>query len=44
MEEKKFDLNSIIGFLLIGAILLYMLWQQQPTPEEIAAQEEARQE
>ena len=25
MEEKKLDLNSIIGFLLIGAILLYML-------------------
>ena len=44
MEEKKLDLNTIIGFLLIGAILLYMLWQQQPTPEEIAAQEEARQE
>ena len=44
MEEKKLDLNSIIGFLLIGAILLYMLWQQQPTEEELAAQEEARQE
>ena len=28
MEEKKLDLNTIIGFLLIGAILLYMLWQQ----------------
>ncbi len=38
MEEKKFDLNTIIGFLLIGGILLFMLWQNQPTPEEIEAQ------
>ena len=44
MEEKKLDINSIIGFLLIGAILLYMLWQNQPTPEELAAQEQAKQE
>ena len=38
MEEKKFDFNTIIGFVLIGAILLFMLWQNQPTPEEIEAQ------
>ena len=44
MEEKKLDINSIIGFLLIGAILLYMLWQNQPTPEELAEQEQAKQE
>jgi YidC/Oxa1 family membrane protein insertase len=44
MEEKKLDINSIIGFLLIGGILLYMLWQNQPTPEQLAAQEEAKQE
>ena len=44
MEEKKLDINSIIGFLLIGAILLYMLWQNQPTPEQIAEQEKAKQE
>ena len=43
MEEKKFDKQSIIGFLLIGAILLFMLWQNQPTPEELAA-EKAKQE
>ena len=42
MEEKKIDSNTIIGFLLIGAILLFMLWQQQPTPEELAVQEEAQ--
>ena len=40
MEEKKIDSNTIIGFLLIGTILLFMLWQQQPTPEELAVQEE----
>jgi YidC/Oxa1 family membrane protein insertase len=39
MEEKKLDTNSLIGFLLIGAILLYMLWQNQPTSEQLAAQE-----
>jgi len=45
MEEKKFDLNSIIGFVLIGGILLYMMWQNAPTPEEIEAQEaKAKQE
>jgi YidC/Oxa1 family membrane protein insertase len=38
MEEKKLDTNSLIGFMLIGAILLYMLWQNQPTPEQIAEQ------
>jgi len=44
MEEKKLDLNSIIGFVLIFAILAYMLWQNQPTPEELEAQEKAKQE
>jgi len=44
MEEKKLDINSIIGFLLIGAILLYMLWQNQPTPEQLAEQEKVKQE
>ncbi|MFT4674111.1 MAG: YidC/Oxa1 family membrane protein insertase [Saprospiraceae bacterium] len=39
MEEKKFDLNSIIGFVLIGAIFIWMLYLQQPTEEEIAAEE-----
>ncbi len=37
MEEKKFDFNTIIGFVLIGAIILYMMWQNAPTPEEIEA-------
>ena len=32
MEEKKIDVQSIIGFLLIGAILIWMLYNN--TPEE----------
>ena len=32
MEEKNFDLKSFIGFILIGAILLYMMYQNQPLP------------
>jgi len=46
MEEKKFDLNSIIGFVLIGGILLFMMWQNAPTQEEIDAEnaEKAKQE
>ena len=41
MEEKKIDFNSIIGFVLIFGILLFMLWQNKPTPEELEAQEKA---
>ena len=37
MEEKKLDLNSIIGFVLISGILLWMLYANTPTPEEIKA-------
>ncbi len=44
MEERKIDINSIIGFVLIFAILLFMLWQNQPSPEELEAQEKAKQE
>ncbi|WP_418604347.1 membrane protein insertase YidC [Hwangdonia sp.] len=44
MEEKKLDINSIIGFVLIFGILMFWLWQNQPTPEELEAQEKAKQE
>ncbi|WP_439150914.1 membrane protein insertase YidC [Winogradskyella sp.] len=44
MEEKKFDINSIIGFVLIFGILLYIMYQNQPSPEEIEAQKQAEQE
>ena len=44
MEEKKLDINSIIGFVLIFGILLWMLYNNRPTPEELEAQEKAKQE
>ncbi len=37
MEEKKIDIQSIIGFILIGGILLWMLYNN--TPEETPAEE-----
>ena len=43
MEEKKLDVKSIIGFVLIFGILLLMMWNNQPSPEELAA-EKAKQE
>ncbi|MFC5044582.1 membrane protein insertase YidC [Aquimarina hainanensis] len=43
MEENKFDLKSIIGFVLIGIILVWMLYNNAPTQEEIDA-EKAKQE
>ncbi len=38
MEEKKLDVKSIIGFVLIFGILIFMFFQNQPTPEELEAQ------
>ncbi|MDH7447015.1 membrane protein insertase YidC [Aquimarina sp. 2201CG14-23] len=43
MEEKKFDLNTVIGFILIFGIFAWMFYVNQPTPEEIEAQK-AKQE
>jgi YidC/Oxa1 family membrane protein insertase len=42
MEEKKLDVNSIIGFVLIFGILIFMFYQNKPTPEEL--EEQAKQE
>ena len=44
MEEKKFDINSIIGFVLIFGIMLWYFYQSKPTDEEIAAQKKAQEE
>ena len=38
MEKKNFDVNSLIGFVLIGGILVWMLYMQEPS--EDAVQEE----
>lgn len=44
MEEKNFDLKSFIGFILIGAILLYMMYQNQPSPNDISLNDQTNQE
>lgn len=38
MENKKLDLNSIIGFALIFGILIWIMYSNQPSSEEIAAE------
>jgi len=43
MEQKKFDLNSIIGFTLIFGIMMWIMYQNQPTQAEIDAKK-AKQE
>jgi len=40
MEEKKFDINSLIGFVLLGAIMMWYFYTNQPTPEELAKQKQ----
>ena len=35
MEEKKLDINSLIGFILIGGILIWMLYMNQSNPEAV---------
>ena len=36
MEKKKLDVNSIIGFVLIFGIMLWIMYQNQPSKEEVA--------
>ncbi|WP_395075109.1 membrane protein insertase YidC [Flavobacterium sp.] len=36
MEQKKLDLNSIIGFVLIFGIMIWIFYQNQPSKEEQA--------
>jgi YidC/Oxa1 family membrane protein insertase len=43
MEQKKLDLNSIIGFVLIFGILIWIMYQNAPSEKEIAA-DKAKQE
>ncbi len=38
MEEKKLDLNTIIGFVLIFGIIIWIMYKNTPTDAEIAAQ------
>jgi YidC/Oxa1 family membrane protein insertase len=43
-SRKGLDKNSIIGLVLIGAILLIFSWITKPTDEEVAALEKAKTE
>ncbi|MFD0976161.1 membrane protein insertase YidC [Salinimicrobium gaetbulicola] len=43
MEEKKLDINSLIGFVLIGGILIWMLYMNQSAPEEITPEGQTEQ-
>lgn len=43
MEEKKLDINSIIGFVLIAGILIWMLYSNAPTPEELKEKQKKEQ-
>ena len=38
MEEKKLDLNSIIGFVLILGILIWIMYNNKPSEAAIAAE------
>src|SRR5690606_14415873 len=35
MEQKKFDVKTLFAFVLIFGILLWIMYQNQPTPEQI---------
>ncbi len=38
MEDKKLDKNSIIGFILIFGILVWIMYQNQPTDAQLKAE------
>ncbi|HFS68141.1 MAG TPA: membrane protein insertase YidC [Flavobacteriia bacterium] len=40
MNEKKFDYNSLIGMVLFGILAFVWIYNNQPSPEEIAKQKE----
>jgi len=42
MEEKKFDLNSLIGFVLLGGIMLWWMYTNQPSEAEKVQQAKAK--
>lgn len=44
MEEKKFDFRTLFAFVLIFGILLWIMYQNQPTPEEVTQARADKQE
>lgn len=43
MEEKKLDVKTIVGFVLISGLLMWMMYTNTPTPEELKEQEKKEQ-
>src|SRR5687768_7671348 len=43
MEQKKLDLNSVVGFLLIFGILIWIMYQNKPS-EDTVSSEKAKKE
>lgn len=43
MEEKKLDVKTIIGFVLISGLLMWMMYTNAPTPEELKEQQKKEQ-
>jgi len=39
-ENKKLDLNTIIGFVLIFGILMWIIYQNQPSTEQLATEKQ----
>ena len=44
MEEKKFDAKTIIGFVLIFFLLLWVMQNNKPTEEELAKRKAAQEQ
>lgn len=40
MEEKKLDVNSIIGFILIFVLLIWVMYTNKPTAEELKQEQQ----
>lgn len=43
MEEKKLDVKTIVGFVLISGLLMWMMYSNAPTPEKLKEQEKKEQ-
>ena len=39
MQKNNVDINSIIGFILIGVLLMFWVWTNPPEQAEIVEQE-----
>ncbi len=44
MEENKFNINTLIGFLLLAGLMVWWMYTNQPTQEELEAQKKQKTE